>query len=119
MAVDLLDTSIATILNEVEKTPDNRRTGNTLTLAAYRQWSITGEQPSPITLSLLPDYRASEGRTRACTDASLAVRKAVMLGRPALADDLVAYLLENGYQESGFMRVCSLYYECSVNTEAN
>lgn len=119
MAKGFLDQSIAIILAEAEKSPDSRRIGNALTLAAYRYWSITGEQVSAETLALLPDYRASSGRTRACTDASMAVRKAVMLGDPVQANDLVAYLLEKGFRESDFMRVCRLYYDCSVNTDVN
>lgn len=119
LAKKLLDQSMAMVLTEAEKMPDNRRIGNTLTLAAYRHWSITGEQASAKALSILPDYRASKGRTRACTDASMAVRKTVMQGNPAQANDLVAYLLEKGFRESGFMRICGLYYDCSVNTNAN
>jgi hypothetical protein len=101
---------MATILAEAVKMPHNRLIGNALTLATYRYWEITGELPAAETLSLLPDYRVLEDRTRACADASMAVRKEVMLGDPARANDLVAYLLDKGYRESGFRRICRQYY---------
>ena len=110
---------MATILAEAVKMPRNRLIGNALTHAAYRYWEITGELPAAETLSLLPDYRAFEDRTRACTDANMAIRKEVMLGNTARADDLVAYLLDKGYRESGFIRICKLYYDCSGDTDAN
>ena len=112
LAVSLLDQGMAAILAEAAKMPHNRLIGNTLTLASYRYWEITGELPAAEILSLLPDYRAYDDRTRDCTDASMAVRKEVMLGDAARAGDLVAYLLDKGYRESGFMRVCELYYDC-------
>jgi hypothetical protein len=107
------------ITAEAVSAPNSRPIGNTLTLAAYRYWEITGELPAAETLSLLPDYRAFKDRTRACMDASMAIRKEVMLGDPARADDLVAYLLDKGYRESGFMRICRLYYSCSGDMDAN
>jgi hypothetical protein len=119
LALSLLEQGMAMISAEAVKMPNNRRIGNTLTLAAYRYWEITGELPTVETLSLLPDYKAFEDRTRACTDASMAVRKEVMLGNAAQANDLVAYLLDKGYGESGFMRICRLYYGCSGDTDAN
>ena len=119
LAMSLLERGVTTISAEAVKTPHNRFIGNALTLATYRFWEITGDLPAAETLSLLPDYRAFEDRTRACTDASMAVRKEVMLGNPARANDLVAYLLDKGYRDSGFLRICRLYYECSGDTDAN
>jgi len=119
LAMRLLDGVLAMISTEAVKMPHNRPIGNTLTLASYRYWEITDELPAAETLSLLPDYRALEDRTRACTDASMAIRKEVMLGDAARANDLVSYLLDKGYRESGFMRICRLYYDCSGDTDAN
>jgi hypothetical protein len=117
--VSLLEQGMATIFAEAIKMPNNRFIGNALTLASYRYWEITGKLPAAETLSLLPDYRAYGDRTRDCMDASMAVRKEVMLGNAARANDLVAYLLDKGYRESGFMRVCKLYYNCSGDMDAN
>jgi len=119
LAASLLDQGMAMISAEAVKMPNNRLIGNTLTLGIFRHWEITGELPSAETLSLLPDYRAFEGRTRACMDASMAVRKEVMLGTPEKAEDLVAYLLDKGYGETGFMSICRLYYDCSGGMDAN
>jgi hypothetical protein len=119
LAMSLLDRGMSMISAEAVKMPHNRLIGNSLTYAAYRYWEITGEIPAAETLSLLPDYRAFKDRTRACMDASMAVRKEVMLGDAARADDLVAYLLDKGYRETGFMRICRLYYSCSGDMDAN
>ena len=110
---------MALIETEATRLPHNREIGNTLTLAAYRYWQIRSELPPDNILSLLPDYRANSGRTRSCVDASMAVRKQVMLGNPAKADDLVAYLLDSGFRETGFIQICRLYYDCSGETVAN
>ena len=119
LALSLLEQGTAMISAEAIKMPHNRLIGNALTFAAYRYWEITGELPGAETLSLLPDYRALKDRTRACTDANMAVRKEVMLGDPARASDLVAYLLDKGYRETAFMQICKLYYDCSDITDAN
>ncbi len=112
LAERLLEEGIAQLASVLRKLPDNRDLGNILTLAAYRYWNIKKELPPQEILSLLPDYGGDHGRTRACIDASRAVRKAVMLGNPARAGELVAYLVDNGYREVGFMRVCREYYYC-------
>jgi tetratricopeptide (TPR) repeat protein len=113
LARDLLEKGFGLIAAESMRLPGNRTIGNDLTLAAFHYWDITGELPGEEILGLLPDYSAYPGRTQACLDASLAVRKAVMLGDPSAADDLVAYLRGNGYREPGFMRICRKYYNCS------
>ena len=118
-AAGLVEHATALLASEAGGLLSNKKVGNTLTLAAYRYWQIRGKLPPDHILSLLPDYKTNSGRTRSCLDASLAVRKEVMLGSPANADDLVAYLLDSGYRETGFMRICELYYECSGETDAN
>ena len=119
LAADLLDQGMDLLALEASRSVNNRAISNTLTLAAYRYWQIRGELPPDNILSLLPDYRANSGRTRSCQDASLAVRKEVMLGNPANADDLVAYLLDSGFRETGFIQICRLYYDYSGETDAN
>ena len=112
LAERLVEDAIAQVVSGFRKLPDSRELGNLLTLAAYRFWKIKTELPSQEILALLPDYGSDQGRTRACVDASMAVRKSVMLGESARAGELVAYLLDNGYREADFMRVCSEYYYC-------
>ncbi len=119
LAADLLEQGLAPLAAEAARLPNNRTIGNELTLAAYRYWEIRGEPPADDIMSLLPDYREHPGRTRACRDASIAVRKAVMLGNPPEAEDLVAYLLEKGFRETGFMQICRLYYDCPGNIKTN
>lgn len=118
-AADLIEQGMILLQTEASRLLNNRDIGNALTLAAYRYWQIKGELPPDNILSLLPDYRANSGRTRSCLDASLAVRKEVMLGNPEKADDLVAYLLASGFRESGFVQICRLYYGCSGETDVN
>jgi len=119
LAMDLLEQAMAPLAAEAARLPHSRNIGNALTLAAYRYFEVVGEPPPEGILSLLPDYRANNDRTRACVDASVAVRKEVMLGNPAQADDLVAYLLESGFRESGFMRICRKYYNCPEGKSVN
>ncbi len=111
-AVGLLDRALGLLAAETMRLTDNRRVGNALTLAAFRYWEIRRELPPTEIMNLLPDYRAYNGRVRACIDASRAIYKTIMLGRPEEAEDLVAYLLEKGYREAGFMQVCRKYYSC-------
>ena len=118
-AADLIEQGMTLLQTEASRLLNNLSFGNTLTLAAYRYWQIKGELPADNILSLLPDYQANSGRTRSCLDASLAVRKEVMLGDPEQADDLAAYLLASGFRETGFIQICKLYYGCSGETDAN
>jgi tetratricopeptide (TPR) repeat protein len=113
LAGNLLEEVMALLIPRLEGLPDNRDLGNTLALAAYRYWEIRHELPTYELLSLIPDYSAFIGRTRACEDASRAVSLAVMLGEPARADKLVPYLLDSGYRETGFMRICKANFSCS------
>lgn len=96
------------------KLPDNRVVGNLLTLAAFQYWELLQELPSSNIRDLLPEYNSTSGRVRACTDASMAVRKAIMLGDMGQAGKLTDYLLDHGYRESSFIQVCGSYSLCSV-----
>lgn len=119
LSFELLGRGMELLVAEATKKRDDRNIGNALTQASYRYWQIRGQAVPDNILALLPDFRAYVGRTRSCMDASLAVKKEVMLGNPAGAQDLVNYLLEKGFRESSFMQICSLYYSCSGNTDAN
>ena len=112
-AVMFLDEAIGTLALGAQANPEHRKIENLLTLAAYRYWDLHQELPKADVLSLLPDYRAYNDRIQACLDASMAVRKAVMLGEPAAAADLVNHLLDRGYREAGFMQVCNEFYSCT------
>lgn len=112
LASDLIQKGLTLIAEEAARLPNSRSIGNDLTMAAYRYWQIKGEPPAAEILSLLPDYQDDVDRTRACQDADMAIRKEVLLGQPDNAEDLVAYLLDKGYRDMGFMRLCRLYYRC-------
>ena len=96
----------------VIKLPDNRDLGNLLTQATFQYWEIENDFPPSDIMRQLPDYNSGSGRVRACTDASVAVRKAVMLDDMAYAGELTNYLLGRGYGEAGFVRVCKAYSLC-------
>jgi tetratricopeptide (TPR) repeat protein len=119
LAADLLQQGLTLIATQAVRLPNSREIGNALTLAAYRYWQIKGEPPADDIVSMLPDYSTDTDRTRACEDADMAVRKAVLLGHPETAERLVGYLLDKGYAETGFMRVCRLYYDCPVESQPN
>ncbi len=112
LAEGLLQTGTDHLTAVLRRSPSNREVGNLLTLAAYRYWEIKKELPPEDVLALLPDYGVEEGRTRACVDASMAVRKAIMLGDKERAGELVSYLSERGYRGSDFMRVCTENLYC-------
>ena len=85
-----------------------------LMLAVFQYWE-TGHELPPLNIQdLLPEYSAGSGRIRACTDASMAVRKAIMLGDREYAAELTTYLLKAGYHEFDFMSVCKKYSLCEA-----
>jgi len=90
-----------------------RSAGNMLVKAVFQQWEMNGKLPPDNILSHLPEYVPGSGRSRACEDASTAAIKAVMLGQTSQAREFTDYLLERGYREMGFMRVCKQYSLCS------
>ncbi len=89
-----------------------RSAENLLVQAAFEQWEISGELPPANILSHLPVYESGSGRTRACTDASTAVLKFVMLEDIENARKLTSYLLKQGYREASFIKVCRAYSLC-------
>lgn len=89
-----------------------RRAENLLVAAAFAQWEMNGELPSENILAQLPEYISGSGRSRACMDADRAVIKAVMLGQMSQAREFTDYLLERGYRETDFIRVCRQYSLC-------
>ncbi len=90
-----------------------RQAGSMLVEAVFLQWEMNGELPPANILTHLPEYVPGSGRTRACDDASKAAIKALMLGQMVQAREFTDYLLEKGYREVGFMRVCKQYSLCS------
>jgi tetratricopeptide (TPR) repeat protein len=108
----LLEDSMTRIAETLQISPGNRIAGNRLMLAVFLQWELNKALPPETVMALLPDYRSTRGRIRACTDASMAVRKAIMLGDVAWAGELTAYLLDKGYAEVSFKRVCETYSLC-------
>lgn len=112
MAERLIQDSITRIIETLQLSPSNRIAGNRLMLAVFLLWEIKQKLPPEPVMALLPDYRGNRGRTRACADANMAVRKSIMLGDTARAGELTAYLIDKGYAEAGFMRVCKEYSLC-------
>jgi tetratricopeptide (TPR) repeat protein len=113
MAERNLAEAVAQLSISLQRMPDNRTAENMLMLAVFQRWELTREAPPEAILSLLPDYQASSGRIRACFDASIAARQAIMLGDTGQARQLTDYLLEHGYRDTGFIRVCKKYSLCS------
>jgi tetratricopeptide (TPR) repeat protein len=112
MAERLFNESIALSIETLEKFPGNRDAGNQLTLAVFLLWEMKQELPPEAILKNLPYYYSTSGSLRECFDASMAVRKAIMLGATARAVELTGYLVDRGYREVRFMRVCKKYSLC-------
>lgn len=117
LALQLLEESMAISTGTLKRLPGNRDAGNMLMLAAYRWWDIRQEMPSDSILTMLPYYYSTSGSSRACRDASMAARKAIMLGATSRAAELTDYLMNNGYREAIFMRACRKYGLCNVAGE--
>jgi len=112
MAELLFNDSMALSIEILEKDPGNRDAGNQLMLAAFRLWEMKQELPQEPILTNLPYYYSTSGSIRACLDASMAARKAIMFGNTARAIELTDYLMGRGYREVSFMRVCKKYSLC-------
>ena len=91
----------------------SRKAGNMLVEAAFYRWEMSGELPDESIRSSFPDYDLGRGWARACMDAGSAVRMAVMLEQPAKAEAFADYLLDSGYQQADFMRICKKYDLCA------
>jgi tetratricopeptide (TPR) repeat protein len=112
LAEEKIIVSLGLISTLMSKLPDSRNLGNLLTQATFQYWEIENDFPPSDIMRQLPDYNSGSGRVRACTDASVAVRKAVMMDDMAYAGELTNYLLDRGYGEAGFVRVCKAYSLC-------
>jgi len=113
MAERLFNDSMALSIETLEKFPGNRGAGNQLMRAVFRLWEMKQELPREPILTNLPYYYSTSGSIRACLDASMAARKAIMFGATARAVELTDYLMDRGYREANFMRVCKKYSLCS------
>jgi len=112
-AQKMLDDGITLAIDTLQKFPGNRNVGNILMLAAYRYWEINQELPNESILMKLPYYYSNTGQIQACFDASMAARKAIMLGDRERARELTGYLMGNGYAETTFMRACKAHAFCN------
>lgn len=112
MAGDLLGRAAEITTGLLEKLPGDRIAGNLLMRAVYQSWDAEQKLPSEKVLAMLPAYEMNSGRTRACLDASLAARKAVMLGDIRRAAELTTYLLDRDYTEMSFMQFCRKHGLC-------
>lgn len=91
----------------------SRKAGNMLVEAAFYHWELSGEVPDDNIQSGFPDYDLGQGWARACMDAGSAVQMAIMRQQHEKAKAFADYLLENGYRQIGFIRVCEQYGLCS------
>lgn len=112
LAKGMIADSVALLEALVIKLPDNRLLGNLLTQAAFQYWETRNELPPLETRNLLPDYATNIGRTRACLDADMAVREAIMQDNMARAEEMTTYLLGHGYLEPDFVQICKSYSLC-------
>ena len=112
LAEQLLLNGLTRSVEMQKKLPGNRNAGNLLMLAAFRFWQVKQELPQESILKLLPYYYSSSGQTQACIDASMAARKAMMLGDRNRADELTGYLVDKGYAEVTFMQACKAQSFC-------
>jgi len=113
MADRLLEQGMSRSLERLRILPGNRVAGNQLMLAAFRYWNVMGALPGDSILMNLPYYYSNSGQIQACLDASMAARKAIMLGDRERAEELKAYLTGNGYAETTFMRACKAHALCN------
>ena len=111
-ALRLLANAQQEITGLLEKLPQDRTAGNRLTRTVFQRWELTQELPPEPIMDQLPAYDNNAGYIRACTDASLAAKKAVMLGDMSRAGELTAYLIGKGYTEVSFVRFCKAYSLC-------
>lgn len=112
-AVQLLEQGMSRSIQSLRLLPGNRVAGNQLMLAAFRYWGVTHALPGESILMNLPYYYSNSGQIQACLDASMAARKAIMLGDRDRAEELKAYLTGNGYAETTFMRACRTHALCN------
>ena len=112
LAERLFNDSIALGIETLEKFPGNRDAGNQLMLAVFRLWEMKQELPPESILKKLPYYYSTSGSIRACLDASMAARKAIMFGVTDRAVELTNYLMERGYADVTFTRVCKTHSLC-------
>ena len=112
LANELLEEATEMAIGVLEKRPDDRVAGNLLMDAVFTAWQLGQALPADEVVGHLPDYYGSPGRTRACVDAGLAAKQAVMQGDIDRARQYTGYLLDNGYTEMNFMRFCRKYALC-------
>jgi len=113
MAEQWLEEGTSRIVETLKKQPEDRNAGNMLTLASFRYWEMKQELPPEPILAMLPYYYSNSGSIRACRDASMAARKAIMLGATVRATELTTYLMEQGYRDVIFMRACRAHSLCN------
>jgi len=113
LAEQLLVDGMTRSVEALQSSPGNRGAGNLLMLAAFRYWEVKKTLPQDSILMLLPYYYSSSGQTRACFDASLAARKAIMLGDIDRTNELSRYLIDRGYGEATFIQACKTHNFCN------
>ncbi len=112
-ALRLLDEALEQLTEDGHESAEiSLEQSNKLMLAAFRYWEWQHKLPPTEVQTRLPNYKAGSDRVRACTEASMAARKAVMYGNMEQAQEYTDYLIEKGYREPDFVRFCSKYELC-------
>lgn len=111
-SAQLIEDALGRITKLLDKLPGDRFAGDLVMQAVFQTWELQRQPPPESIVSLLPDYESDDGRTRACLDSSMAVKKAIVFGDTARARELTAYLLSKRYTEVSFMRLCKEYSLC-------
>jgi tetratricopeptide (TPR) repeat protein len=97
----------------LEDFPDDRQAGLLLSMTAFRAWESDPELLPASVDHLLPGLADPDNSIRSCDDAILAVRVAIMLGDNRGASEYADYLLNQGFGEAEFKRICTDYAICS------
>ena len=113
MAAELLEGAMNKMIDLLAKLPGDRHAGNLMTEAVFQTWVLHQELPSESVLALLPEYKGDDGNTRACGDANLAAKQAVMFGDTDRASELTGYLMSRRYTKVSFVQFCRAYSLCS------
>jgi len=111
-ALELLSESIDLLRGIITDDENLHRARLSMGKALYLDWYQSGTTPESDLKGLTYDYYADSQAPRACEEASLAARQAIMQGDEEATSSYTSYLLGRGYFEPGFIRLCKKYAFC-------
>lgn len=83
-------------------------------MAAYLQWTYGGTPLAPALMARLMGSAGERTGSISCESAKVAVYFALMRGDVEAAKFHVSYLLDRGYFEPGFIRICRQKNLCNA-----